>query len=133
MSMYGKHTPRPVVITGPGRAKQEFAAECDINNIVRRYVRDGFVAHVNKGVPQFVDVSEVGDFRSAVDQVRAATDFFSRLPAKVRARFGNDVARYIDEAGRLSRDELRELGLAELRASDRRERRKPSAPEGTEG
>lgn len=122
MSMYGKATRRPVVVTGPGKTRQEFKDECDINNIVRRYARDQFVSHVNKGVPAFVDVSEVGDFRAAIDQVRSATEFFGKLPAKVRAKFSNDPARFIDEAGGLSRDELRELGLAELRRSDRRRR-----------
>lgn len=133
MSMYGNSTPRPVVICGPGRTKQEFKDECDVNNIVKRYVKDGFLAHVARGVPRFVDVSEVGDFRQAVDQVRAATAFFEGLPAKVRDRFGNDPVKFIDEAGNLTRDEMRELGLAELRKSDREERRKPPAPEGAEG
>lgn len=122
MSMYGKADPRPVLVCGPGRTKQEFKDECDVNNIVKRFVRDGFVAHLNKGVPVFMDVSEIGDFRTAVDQVRAATKFFDNLPAKVRAKFGNDPARFLDEAGSLSRSELRELGLAELRKGDRQRR-----------
>lgn len=122
MSMYGEGTSRPVVICGPGRTKQEFKEECDVNNIVRRHTRDGFLSHVAKGVPRFLDVSEVGDFRTAVDQVRAATEFFEGLPAKLRARFGNDPVKFIDDAGQLTREELREFGLAELRASDRRRR-----------
>lgn len=120
--MYGRGEARPKVVTGRGRTRQEFKAECDINNILARYKRDGFMAHLSKGVPVFMDVSEVGDFRSAVEQVRAATAFFERLPAVVRTKFGNDVARFIDEAGSLSRDELRELGLAELRRDDRQRR-----------
>lgn len=114
--------------TGPGRTKQEFVAECDINNILRRFTRDRFLTHVNQREPMFLDVSEVGDFRTAIDQVRAATEYFEQLPAKVRARFGNDPARFMDEAGQLGRGELRELGLAELRAGDRPERRRPVAP-----
>lgn len=122
MSMYGKATRRPVLETGPGGADQSFKAECDINNIVKRHTRDGFVSHLNKGVPVFMDVSEIGDFRTAIHQVRAANEFFSKLPSKVRRKFDNDPARFIDEAGGLSRDELRELGLAELRTSDRKRR-----------
>lgn len=118
--------PRPVVVTGPGLTKQEFKAECDVNNIVRRFVKDGFLRHLERREPRFLDLSEVGDFRTALDQVRAATEFFDGLPAKVRARFGNDPARYLDEAGSLSRAELRELGLAELRSSDAPRKRRAS-------
>lgn len=132
MSMYGGSSRRPRVDTSgdPVRTKQSFKAECDINNIVARYTRDRFIAHVNRAEPRFLDVSEIGDFRQAVDQVRAASRFFEGLPAKVRSRFGNDPARFLDEAGRLTRDELRELGLAELRADDRR-RRASDAEEAT--
>lgn len=133
MSMYGRSSRRPVVVCGPGRTKQEFKDECDVNNIVARYVRDAFWSHLAKGVPQFVDVSEVGDFKEAVDQVRSATEFFNHLPAALRTRFGNDVARFMDEAGQMTRDELREFGLAELRSSDRRRRKvdaEAAAPQG---
>lgn len=132
--MYGKSSSKPKLdASADGRTRPEFAAECDINNIVARYTRDGFVAHLNRGVPVFMDVSEVGDFKSAIEQVRAATDFFSKLPAKVRTKFGNDVARFIDEAGRLSRDELRELGMAELRRDDRRRRESDDVAEEATG
>lgn len=118
--------------------KQEFKEECDVNTIVRRFVRDGFLSHVARGQPQYVDVSDLSDYRTAIEQVRAASEFFAGLPAKVRARFGNDPARYLDEAGSLSRDELRELGLAEVRADDRQGKRRSTdvvepAPDGEAG
>jgi len=132
---------RPVVMAiGDGRTKQEFKHECDVNTIIRRFVRDGFLVHMAKGTPKFLDVSEIGDYRTAIDQVRAAEEYFGNLPAKVRAKFGNDAARFLDEAGKLSRDELRELGLVELRKDDRPKRRRAdliedpsgtSAPEGS--
>lgn len=99
---------------GPSRTKQSEKAACDINNIVARYKTTGFVDHLNKRPAQFLDVSEVNDYRSALDQVTKANVFFMGLPAKVRARFDNDPARFLDEAGQLSHDELKELGLAEL-------------------
>jgi len=118
---------RPVVFCPlPGRTKQEFKAECDVNNIIRRFVRDGFIAHLARGTPRYLDVSEVADYRTALDQVRAANEFFAGLPAKVRARFDNDPARYLDEAGSLSREELRELGLATLREDDAPRKRRAS-------
>jgi len=128
---------RNPLVCGPSLTKQEFKGECDINNIIARFHRDGFTRHLARGVPQFVDVSLVPDFRTAIEQVRAAEKFFGGLPAKVRARFGNDAARYLDEAGSLSREELRELGMAELRAEDVRRRSSdveaPPVPEGGGG
>lgn len=114
---------RAPVHTGPGKTKQEFKDECDINNIIRRFVKDGFLRHMARGVPQFMDVSDLPDFRTAVDQVRATEEFFGKLPAKLRAKFGNDPARFLDEAGKMTRAELREFGLAELRKDDRPARR----------
>jgi len=138
MGMYGVSTRRPRLETGSESYVDSSQKDaCDINNIVRRFVRDGFISHLSKGVPVFADVSEVGDYRSALEQVRAAQEYFAGLPAKVRSRFRNDVAVFLDEAGQLTRDELRELGLAELRKSDRQRREsdvvEPPAPGGAEG
>lgn len=114
--------PRPVVNTGPGLTRQEFKGECDVNNIVARYKRDGFLAHMARSAPVFMDVSEIGDFRTAVEQVRAADAWFSQLPAAVRAKFNNSTAEFLDGASKMTREELRELGLAELRRDDVRRR-----------
>lgn len=135
MSMYGKHTARPRLdcSNDPGRTRQSDKAACDINNIIKRFVREGFVTHIARQQPRFLDVSEVGDYRSALHQVRAAEEYFAALPAKLRARFGNDPARFLDEAGGLSRDELRELGLATLRQSDRERRRESDVVEAAPG
>lgn len=103
------------------RAKQSFKESCDLNNIIKRYIRTGFIEHVSRKPPFFADVSEAPDYRTAVEQVRAAESFFAGLPAKVRSRFENDVAMFLDEAGRLSQDELVQLGLAELKAPAKEE------------
>lgn len=121
--------PRPVRVPGVSRTKQEFKDECDVNNIIRRFHKENLVRHLARGVPRYLDVSEIGDFRTAVDQVRAATEFFEGLPAKVRAKFENNPALFLDQAGRLSREELRELGLAELRKDDRPKRRRADVEE----
>lgn len=109
MSMYGKS--RLVCEQGASLTKQQFKEECDVNNIVRRFDQDGIVMQFARGTPAYMDVSEVGDYRSALERVRLANEFFMQLPAKVRARFSNDPAVYIDEAGSLSPAELKELGL----------------------
>lgn len=94
MGMYGE--PRTVVITGPGKTRQSMKDECDINRIVARYAQSGMVTHVARNSPQYVDVSEIVDFRSSLEYVRTVQEFFMKLPAKARARFQNDAAVYLD-------------------------------------
>lgn len=115
MSMYGGG-PRLVVVCTAAEdcAKQSERDACDINKILRRYAKDGMLTHLAKGRPSYLDVSEVGDYRAAVDRIRAANEFFAGLPAKVRTHFRNDPAEYLDRAGSLSDEELKALGLREL-------------------
>lgn len=120
MSMYGEVRTR--VETGPGMAKQSMKEECDINVIVSRFDRTGALSHVAKGVPSFADVSEVTDYRSVLEFGRSADEYFAGLPAKVRARFGNDVARYVEAL--MSPDAASEL--AEVVREVYGDRRKPA-------
>lgn len=96
MGMLTDGNPRPKVYTGPGRTKQSMRDECDINLIVAKYQRTGAITHLARGVPQYSDVSEVGDYRTAIENARAAEAFFQGLPAKLRAAFDNDVAKYLE-------------------------------------
>lgn len=79
-----------------GRTKQSLREECDINVIVARARQGAAVSHVARGVPTYMDVSEVGDYKSALDMLRATDKFFAGLPSKVRLEFGNDPAAFLD-------------------------------------
>ncbi len=83
---------RPVLKCDPasGRTKQEFRKVCDINEIVKRAMKDGGSALVNKSQLRFADVSSIGDFHSVVQRVRAAEEAFESLPSALRSRFHND-------------------------------------------
>ncbi len=81
---------------GPDRTKQSFIDECDINKIVAQYDRTGLLTHVSNAQPLFVDVSETGTYREALQNVRAVEAHFLELPSKIRARFENDPAQYLD-------------------------------------
>lgn len=118
MSMYGKAY-APLDCGTESRTKQSMAAECDINLIMARFEVTGLVSHVSAGVPHFADVSAVGDYRTALENVRAVDEYFAGLPAKVRARFSHDSAEFMEylESG-ASEEELRVLGLEAL--GDRR-------------
>lgn len=108
------HSSRPVVDCSavPSRTVQSEKQACDINWIVAQYRRTGNIAHLARGVPQFVDVSEVGDFRSVLDQVRQTEEWFMRLPSGVRTKFDNRVENLMDALADRSRwKELEDVGL----------------------
>jgi len=78
--------------------KQSFKDECDINFILRDYGRTGVVRHLNEARARYMDVSEVGDYESALLTVKAAEEQFMSLPAKVRKVFRNSPAEFLDAA-----------------------------------
>lgn len=104
----------PVVITfqGPGRTKQSFKDECDINRIMARYHATGVLDFVEKREAQFADVTDV-DFLSAMQLVSDAQSAFADLPSSIRDRFENDPSRllaFVNDSNNLQ--EAIELGLA---------------------
>lgn len=108
--------PRPVIACDPaggGGAHQSFKEECDINTILRRHREGAMVTHVNANPGVFADVTGFTDYREVLKRVERAGDYFSELSAKVRARFKNDPAVFLDFlADPENREELVELGLA---------------------
>lgn len=68
--------------------KQSFASECDINNIVARYVQTGDLAALNaisnpNGV--FMDASRTQDFKAAMDTETALSSIYESRPDLKRA------------------------------------------------
>ncbi len=76
------------------RTKQSFKDECNINNIMLKYVRTGILEHGNRHQAQYGDVPAV-DFRAALETVLNAQEVFDELPAKIRSRFRNDPAEFL--------------------------------------
>lgn len=102
------------VVCGESRTRQSMKSECDINNIVARFKRTGVLSPVRAGSGVYLDVSTVGDYREACDRVRSADRMFMKLPAKVRAVFGNDPSRFLDAVVDPRRkSELEDLGVFE--------------------
>lgn len=102
-------------ISDESRAKQSMKDECDINQIVDRFRQTGLVSHLAQGHPRYLDVSEMGDYREALDQVTRVSDFFMGLPADLRSRFDNDPAAFIDfMSDPANADEIAALGLEDV-------------------
>ncbi|AXL15508.1 internal scaffolding protein [Microviridae sp.] len=95
----------------PSLTKQAHKGECDVNKIVGGYVKTGTVSHGNPISPSYTDNVEF-DFHRSMDLILDAQEQFAALPAKVRKRFSNDPASFLEfmhDEDNL--DEARKLGL----------------------
>jgi len=93
------------------RTQQQFKAETDINEIVRRFGITGKVP-VSARAPISGDFTGVADFQTAMQAVVSAQEGFMSFPAAVRKRFANDpqqMLEFLADEGNL--DEARKLGL----------------------
>lgn len=98
----------------PSRTRQEFADECDINNIMRRFEATGVISHVDQREPMYVDLTELPrDLHSVLRILDSATESFMSLPAMVRREFDNDPHQFIAFAEKPENlGKMREWGLA---------------------
>ncbi|AXH72218.1 MAG: internal scaffolding protein [Microviridae sp.] len=96
------------------RTKQAFKEECDINNIMRKYL-EGAPIPANVSVGRYGDFSSGADYLEAQSILLTAREQFAALPAKVRERFGNNPAQLLEfVADPKNLDEARKLGLLKL-------------------
>lgn len=103
------------VYTPEVRTKQSFMDECDINNIMKQFGRTGQITHIkaNASAGAYVDLPDEIDFQSALETVRQGEASFASLPAKVRDRFNNSPAAFLEfMADPKNAKEMVELGLA---------------------
>jgi phage internal scaffolding protein len=102
-----------ICVPEESRTQQQFAEECDINTIVKRFGLTGELPE-NFRVPQSGDFTNIGDFHSAMNAVRSAEEAFMDMPAELRARFGYDPQKLMDFVhDSKNRDEAIKLGLVE--------------------
>lgn len=104
-------------ITNPSsRTRQEFKAECDINNIIKAFKVSGQLTHISAkaAMGAYLDLPEPTDYQESLNIIREAQESFATLPSKVRDRFGNDPEAFLafmnDPA---NKDEAIELGLVQ--------------------
>lgn len=112
------------------RTHQSFKSECDVNNIIKNLDHSGFL-DAQRGQPlEFVDVSHIGDYHSALNSVLEAEAAFGALDATVRARFKNDPGLFVDFFNDpANQDEAIKLGLAtDLRPPAPAEPSSPAEP-----
>jgi hypothetical protein len=105
------------VTVGPSLTRQEFAEECDINTIMKRYDAAGGLNGLGlaPGVePRYVDFSEMPqDLMGFMQMQHEAEAAFMQLPAQVRREFDNDPIMFCDfAADPANLDQMRIWGLA---------------------
>lgn len=92
-------------------AKQEFKAESDINEVLRRFNVTGQLPQ-NVRKPEYGDFTGIGDFQQALAAIEQARDSFMEMPADIRRRFDNDPGAFVDFfADPTNIAEARRLGL----------------------
>lgn len=107
---------RVTISTGPGKTKQSFKDECDINFIMNKWQRTGEIPANMVGTmkPHYGDYSDGNDYMEACNQVLEAKAAFQSLPAFLRDRFANEPAnllRFLSLPE--NQEEAIKLGLAE--------------------
>ncbi len=122
--MYHPHE-RVTLDPGPGRTKQSFAEESNINIIMKRYEKTGMLDHLNAHRGDYGDFIGASDYHTSMNLIREAGEMFMEIPAGVRARFGNDPAEFLEfvqDPDNL--EEMVKMGLA-----TKNETEAPEAPE----
>lgn len=112
--------------------QQQYAAECDINNIMRKYETTGEFTHLTGKTGVYADFSEIKDYREMLDTVRYADEAFKALPAKMRQRFGEDPGQLLEFLqDRKNYDEAVQLGLIDPKINDSTKNNSDSKPDST--
>lgn len=121
----------PIFFDGVSRTKQSFVEQCDINTIMKKFLKTGIVEHVERVNGQYGDFVGALEYHEAYNAVIAADQAFKLLPAELRNRFKNDVPAFLafvhDPANEA---EMIELGLLEPVARRLPEAAEGSSPEG---
>lgn len=94
-----------------GRTKQSFKDDCDINFIVKKYVKSGQMPYIREnGV--YADHTATDLFESMQIVAKSKT-MFEELPAAIRNRFENDPVKFLEfTEDPTNQDEMIDLGLA---------------------
>lgn len=115
---------------GPGKTKQSFANESDINLLMARYKSVDNLPGIVQRMPQYGDYSNVADFQTAQNQVAKAKEVFAEIPSNIRDLVGNDPGRFIEFVSDPNNEQqLIALGLAEATTVPTPRTETPATPE----
>lgn len=96
-AMYSYYNPPPQIglrCTSPDLTQQQFTEECDINQILKKFIQTGILDNIGPGV--YADLGDANEYRESLHIIKEASEMFASLPAHIRDRFQNDPAQYLD-------------------------------------
>ncbi len=106
---------RPCALIWPGGTsltEQQHKNDCDINIIMARALRGESNDYIREHDGYFGDATSV-EYMDACLVVANANSSFENLPSKIRNRFDNDAAKFLEFVkDPKNQDEMIELGLA---------------------
>lgn len=79
----------------PSMTRQEFADECDINVLMKKYEKTGLLPQNPDRPPFYVDAFDLPSYQEAHNMMIAASAAFAALPASVRKEYDNDPAKFV--------------------------------------
>lgn len=80
---------------GVSKTEQSHKKACDINNIVKRYIKTGLLKQrLSKGV--YGDFSSIEDYQTCMNKIIDAQQDFMAVPSNIRKRFDNDPGKLIE-------------------------------------
>lgn len=104
----------PAKVTSESLTQQQFADECDINKIMRKYKQTGVISHVSRIQGVYGDFTHVEEYQQMLEKVQLAENSFNSLPAEIRDRFGNDPKKLVMFlSDPKNQQEAERLGLSE--------------------
>ena len=95
---YDKHNPEDFSFSDKtdSLTQQQFADECDVNNILAKYRATGLLTHIKHHNGNFGDFSSGEDYQETLAKVMQAQQSFDSIPSEIRYRFNNDPKLLID-------------------------------------
>lgn len=102
------------LVLQPSMTKQEFIAECDINNILREFTPQAMNALMAQtaALGGYADLPDSLDLQESMRIQEAASTAFASLPSRVRDRFANDPGRFLEFLhDPANREEAKTMGL----------------------
>lgn len=96
----------------PTMTQQHFKEECDVNNIMAHWTSTGELPSQTRFEPRYVDSTQFGDYKHALDTVLQLEELFEGLPKNLQNKFNYDIPTMIDWLqDETNFDEAQRLGL----------------------
>lgn len=115
------------------RTKQSFKNMCNINEIMKKYKKNGELPGIIKENPKYGDFTNVPTYQEGLNTIIKAQAQFDALPSNVRKRFHNEPAEFLEFVNNEeNKDEMIKMGLAVKKEEIKEPAQKKPEPKATE-